>query len=69
METEIKYAEKQKHIQNELVLLQEKLQRHQVSYNKNTNNWGCVGDLGHILEQLKQLNQFLNVCPNNYLPI
>ncbi|HTA84526.1 MAG TPA: hypothetical protein VK783_16400 [Bacteroidia bacterium] len=61
MEAEIKYAEKQNQIKSELVMLQEKLQRHQVSYNKNTTNWGCIGDLGHILEQLKQLNQFLNV--------
>ena len=61
MDTEIKYAEKQKQIKGELVILQKKLKQHQVSYNKNTTNWGCVGDLAHILEQLKQLNQFLNV--------
>ena len=60
MEANKKYQENQNQIKNELTILKDKLNRHKKAYCKDSTNWGYVGDLGHILTQVKELNQFLN---------
>lgn len=47
-------------IQNELIELNRKLKRHKALQKMNQDNWGYVGDAGHILGQLKNINSFLN---------
>lgn len=61
MEAKEKYTEQQSQIQSELALLKQKLKKHQKEFNNKPSNWCFVGDLGHILEKLKEINQFLNV--------
>jgi hypothetical protein len=60
MEPKIKYEEQQSQIQNELALLKQKLKQHQKKFNAEPSNWCFVGDLGNVLEKLKEVNQFLN---------
>jgi hypothetical protein len=58
MEAKIEYEKKQAEIKNELAILNDKLKNHKKIYSKNTNNWGYVGDLSYIINQLKELNKF-----------
>jgi hypothetical protein len=55
------YQKQQTEITEQIVLLKKKLKKHSVSFNKTQSNWSFVGDLNHVLENVKELNQFLNV--------
>lgn len=61
MEAKTKYTEQLRQIESELALLKEKLKKHQKEFNTKPSNWSFVGDLGHVLEKVKELNQFLSV--------
>jgi len=46
-------------IKFELALLNDKLKQHSKAFIKRDSDWSAVGDLGHVLEELRNLNVFL----------
>lgn len=47
-------------LENDLILLNEKLKKHQSNFNKYPTNWGYVGDLGYVSEKIDEVLKFLN---------
>lgn len=54
------YHQRLTSIQKSIEILKSKLTEHNKSFEKRPGNWGYVGDLGHIDENLKNLVKFLN---------
>jgi hypothetical protein len=46
-------------IENDLILLKRKLQKHQNDFNKNPHNWGFIGDLEYVSNQIDEVVKFL----------
>ncbi len=59
MNPQTKYTEQQSQLKNELALLSKKIKMHEKKFKTNPTNWGFVGDLGFVLEKIKEVNQFL----------
>lgn len=53
------YAVRRKQIETELSEIRRKLTLHRKRMKKNPSNWGLVGDIGHTLELLKEVNSSL----------
>ena len=54
-----KYIEKSDEIGKKIKLLQKKLLLHKKDFNKNTSNWGYIGDLTYINDKLEEIESFL----------
>jgi hypothetical protein len=59
MNPQTKYAEQQSQLKNELALLSDKLKKHNKKFKTKPTNWGFNGDMGFVLEKIKEVNQFL----------
>ena len=59
MNTETKYKELKDKVENNLVLLNQKLRRHQKDFEQNPTNWGFVGDIEYINSRLNEISEFL----------
>lgn len=59
MNTETKYKEFKDKVENNLVILKQKLQKHQEDFKKNPTNWGFVGDIEYINNKLDEITEFL----------
>lgn len=57
-----RYAEQAAEIEKHLATLQAKLANHKRMHAADPANWGYVGDLGDILEQVKNAADFLEIC-------
>lgn len=60
MKTSKRYNELMIKLENDLILLNEKLKKHQSNFNKYPTNWGYVGDLGYVSEKIDEVLKFLN---------
>jgi hypothetical protein len=54
------YKQKCKEIDKELATLGKKLKLHNDRQSADITNWGFVGDLGYVLEKLKEMNTFIS---------
>jgi hypothetical protein len=54
-----KYEANFKEVENGIKTLQAKLKKHQKDFKANPNNYGFVGDMSYINQQLKEINSFL----------
>jgi len=57
-QTEIKYLEHFSNIEESIKVLQEKLLKQKQGFQNNKDNWGYVGDLSYISEELKNILEF-----------
>jgi len=53
------YKRRSQEIAKFLTTLDKQLKKHAQDFKKNETNWGYVGDLGHIAEELKDLAEGL----------
>jgi hypothetical protein len=60
MNTSKRYDELMIKLEKDLILLNEKLKKHQSDFNKNPANWGYVGDLGYVSERIDEVLKFIN---------
>jgi len=60
MNTSKRYNELMIKLEKDLILLNDKLKKHQSDFNKNPTNWGYVGDLGFVSERIDEVHKFLN---------
>ena len=60
--TVVRYAEQAAEIEKHRATLQAKLANHKRMRAADPANWGYVGDLGYILEQVKNAADFLEIC-------
>jgi hypothetical protein len=56
-----KYSEKSDEIGKKIKLLEKKLLLHKNYFNKNTSNWGYIGDLSYIIEKIDEISLFLKI--------
>ena len=49
------YEEAQTEIKRQIKLLQATLKLHEAEFNKDTKNWGFVGDVNHVKSEIKDL--------------
>jgi hypothetical protein len=47
-------------IENDLTLLKEKLKKHQSDFNVNPHNWGYIGDLEYVSNEIDEVVKFFN---------
>jgi hypothetical protein len=59
MSTSTKYNQLMIKIENDLILLKEKLKKHQTDFNLNPNNWGYIGDLEYVSNEIDEVMKFL----------
>lgn len=59
MNTSTKYNQLMIKIENDLILLYEKLKKHQKEFNKDSSNWGYVGDLEYVSNEIDEVVKFL----------
>lgn len=55
-----RYKKNQTEIAKKIKTLQDKLKKHAAQFEKDNKNWGYVGDVGYINEQLDALQGFIN---------
>ena len=60
MNTSKRYNELMIKLENDLILLNEKLKKHQTSFNQEPSNWGFIGDLGYVSEKIDEVLKFIN---------
>lgn len=53
------YIKNGKKVQRTLTSVQRKLKKMDKEFEKESGNWGYVGNQGHVLELLEQINNFL----------
>lgn len=53
------YKEKQRQIDDLLKQLERGLKKHDKKFQKGMKNYGYIGDLGHVVEQLQEVVDFL----------
>lgn len=53
------YANVQGEIQHQINVLQDKLLRHADRAQGDPTNWGYIGDITHIMNQLVSINEFM----------
>ncbi len=61
METIKRYNKHQEEIKSKIDLLTEKLKKHKTQFEKNTSNWGFVGDIEYINNYINEIINFINV--------
>jgi hypothetical protein len=59
METKKKYTKHLDEIKKKIEILKEKLEKHQIEFEKNPSNWGYVGDVSYINEKLEEVITFM----------
>ena len=59
MNTSTKYYQLMIKIENDLILLKRKLKKHQTDFNKNPHNWGFIGDLEYVSNEVDEVVNFL----------
>ena len=59
MNTSTKYNQLMIKIENDLILLKRKLQKHQNDFNKNPHNWGFIGELEYVSNEIDEVVKFL----------
>ena len=59
MTTSTKYNQLMIKIENDLILLKRKLKKHQTDFNKNPHNWGFIGDLEYVSNEVDEVVKFL----------
>ena len=60
MSTSTKYNQLMDKIENDLILLYEKLKNHQKEFNRNNKNWGFIGDLEYVSNEIDEVVKFFN---------
>lgn len=50
------YVEKRKMIENEIIILKQKLKAMDMEEKKDSKNYGYVGNCGHILKEIENIN-------------
>ncbi len=60
MNTSTKYNQLMIKIENDLILLYEKLKNHQKEFNKVNSNWGFIGDLEYVSIEIDEVVKFFN---------
>ncbi|WP_348824220.1 hypothetical protein [Flavobacterium aestuarii] len=60
MKASERYTELKIKLENDLILLNEKLKKHQTDFNQEPENWGYVGELGFVSEKIEEILKFLN---------
>lgn len=60
MKASSKYNELMIKLENDLVLLNEILEKHQTDFNQDSTNWGYIGELGYVSEKIDEVMKFLN---------
>ena len=60
MDTSTKYYELKTKIEKDLTILNQKLEKHQNSFEKNKSNWGYVGDLEYISKKISEITRFIS---------
>jgi hypothetical protein len=53
-----KYYKRLRDVEQQIKLLQQGIKKHEQKFRGDSRNWGYVGDLGHIYEQLSDLSGF-----------
>ena len=53
------YARKRKDVDRVMKDLHKRLADQDKAFSKDEGNWGFVGNLGHVLSELKDINEFL----------
>lgn len=56
---EQEYAKKKRECDALLRSIGKKIGRHSLRQDKDKGNWGFAGDLGHVVELLKEVDEFL----------
>ena len=59
-EPQNRYKENREEIERFLLILKEKLEKHNSNFQENPKNWGYVGDLSYIKEKLEEITNFIN---------
>ena len=57
---ERKYSETANEIEMLLNTIKTKLKKHSAKFKQNSTNWGYLGDLAHIREELNNIDDFFN---------
>lgn len=60
MNTSTKYNQLMDKIENNLILLYENLKNHQKDFNRNNTNWGFIGDLENVSNEIDEVVKFFN---------
>ena len=60
MDTSTKYYELKTKIEKDLTILNQKLEKHQNSFEMNKSNWGYVGDLEYINKKISEITSFIS---------
>lgn len=60
MKASKRYNELRIKLENDLIVLNEKLKKHQGDFNENPMNWGYVGDIGYVSERIDEILKFLS---------
>ncbi len=60
MNTSTKYNQLMIKIENDLILLKEKIKKHQKDFNRNNTNWGFIGDLEYVSNEIDEVVKFFN---------
>jgi hypothetical protein len=60
MDTSTKYYELKTKIEKDLTILNQKLEKHQNSFEMNKSNWGYVGDLEYISKKISEITSFIS---------
>lgn len=59
MSTSTEYNQLMIKIENDLILLKRKLKKHQTDFNQNPHNWGFIGDLEYVSNEIAEVVKFL----------
>ncbi len=60
MDTSTKYNQLISKIEDDLILLYEKLKKHQKIFNNDNSNWGYIGDLEYVSNEIDEVVRFFN---------
>lgn len=60
MDTTTKYNQLISKIEDDLILLSEKLKEHQTLFNNDSSNWGYIGDLEYVSNEIDEVLRFFN---------
>ena len=59
MKLQEKYNQKQEEIRHQLLILMDKMDKHQKGQTQDSRNWGYFGDLEFVNDKLTEINRFL----------
>ena len=60
MDTSTKYNQLISKIEDDLILLYDKLKNHQKEFNNDNSNWGYIGDLEYVSNEIDKVVRFFN---------